>query len=240
MKYLYFFNNAVYRGSDGYNYQIKSNAINALAIQKNVIIDGLNYNIATMTNKATFKRLSDDGSSSQYDGGNANLTMTAYSCKSVPSGVNDKISVQLLPGNGSGVIFSSNWTGGKTVYQTLNGGRIQVTQPSSSAREGNEEQEPTREVVTGPPSLLKVFPNPFNTNATINFTVEEEQVVTLDVFNAMGEKVAELFNRNIATGNYSMTWNGISSNGTILSDGTYFVTLRTGNNFISVPLILVR
>lgn len=84
-------------------------------------------------------------------------------------------------------------------------------------------------------SLEQNFPNPFNPSTTIRFSIPETGLVTLKVFNLLGEQVATLVNGELKNGNYE-----ISFKGTEFSSGIYFYTL-TANNFVSTKkMILLR
>ena len=73
-------------------------------------------------------------------------------------------------------------------------------------------------------ALLQNYPNPFNPTTTINFSIPEEEFVSLKVFNSLGEEVAELIKEEISTGSYS-----ISFNASLLSSGIYFYKLTAGS-----------
>ncbi len=78
-------------------------------------------------------------------------------------------------------------------------------------------------------NLFQNFPNPFNPSTTINYSLKENTLVTLSVFNILGEKVAQVVNEYQNAGNYSVVFN-ISELNKKLSSGTYFYSL-TGNGF---------
>ena len=81
--------------------------------------------------------------------------------------------------------------------------------------------------VTSSPSdfqLNQNYPNPFNPSTTINFSLAKDVHVILSVYNALGQKVAEIINRNMDAGNHSINFN--ASN---LSSGIYFYELNTGS-----------
>ncbi len=82
-------------------------------------------------------------------------------------------------------------------------------------------------------SLEQNFPNPFNPSTTIRFSVPEQGLVTLKVFNLLGEEVATLINSELTNGNYEVDFKA-----TNFSSGIYFYTL-TADNFISTKKMIL-
>ncbi len=74
--------------------------------------------------------------------------------------------------------------------------------------------------------LLKSYPNPFNPTATILYEVASPQNITLDVFNLLGQKVANLENQYRTAGVYEFEWDGSE-----LSSGMYIVRLKYADGF---------
>jgi hypothetical protein len=85
-------------------------------------------------------------------------------------------------------------------------------------------------------SLEQNYPNPFNPSTKIEFSLmENAENVTLTIFNALGQKVAELVNSKLEAGRYSYPWNAINE-----ASGLYIYELRT-DKFISVKkMILIK
>jgi len=70
-------------------------------------------------------------------------------------------------------------------------------------------------------SLEQNYPNPFNPATSIQFAVPEQAVLTLQVFNLLGQQVATLLDQTAyEPGNHVVNWN--ASN---LSSGIYFYRL---------------
>ena len=82
--------------------------------------------------------------------------------------------------------------------------------------------------------LKQNYPNPFNPSTKIDFTLPESGLVTLKVFNIIGEEVAELINEFMEAGNHSINFSAGN-----LSTGIYLAKLTSGNktNFIKMSLI---
>ena len=66
-------------------------------------------------------------------------------------------------------------------------------------------------------ALLQNYPNPFNPSTTISFALPQQANVKLNIYNSLGEEVAELINENISAGNHQVTFD--ASN---LTSGVYF------------------
>jgi hypothetical protein len=88
-------------------------------------------------------------------------------------------------------------------------------------------------VVPNEYSLDQNYPNPFNPSTTIKFSVPEISNVKLTIYNALGQKVAELVNSTLEAGSYSFNWD--ASN---VASGLYFYELNT-NNFSSVKKMML-
>ncbi|MFH1525864.1 MAG: T9SS type A sorting domain-containing protein, partial [Bacteroidota bacterium] len=49
-------------------------------------------------------------------------------------------------------------------------------------------------------SLKQNYPNPFNNSTTITFEIPKKEFVEIAIYNLMGEKVAELLNKELSLG----------------------------------------
>ena len=67
-------------------------------------------------------------------------------------------------------------------------------------------------------TLSKAYPNPFNPSTSMNIYVPADGIVSLNVYNVMGQEVATLHSGNMSAGNHTVTWN--ASN---MTSGMYFV-----------------
>jgi len=83
--------------------------------------------------------------------------------------------------------------------------------------------------------LSEAYPNPFNPETTISFTLPEAGFVTLGVYNIAGQKVAELYRGMAQSGFHSYVWNGASQ-----SSGVYFYRLQAGDVSQVKKMILTK
>ncbi|MCB1059832.1 MAG: T9SS type A sorting domain-containing protein [Calditrichaeota bacterium] len=84
-------------------------------------------------------------------------------------------------------------------------------------------------------ALEQNYPNPFNPSTTIEYTVPNEGVAELSVFNVAGQKVATLVNGNVSAGQHNIQWNAAN-----ISTGVYFYQLKMGDQFITRKMLLMK
>ncbi len=76
-------------------------------------------------------------------------------------------------------------------------------------------------------NLYNNYPNPFNPSTVIKFDIAKAGKVTLRIYSVTGKLVAELVNKKVNPGNYSVTWNGTNIHGAKMASGIYFYKLQT-------------
>ena len=88
--------------------------------------------------------------------------------------------------------------------------------------------------------LQQNFPNPFNPETEISFSIPVNLYVDLSVFNIAGQKVVTLIQKEQSAGLHSVKWNGVDDNGLKVSDGTYFYRLTTKHYSSVIKMLLLR
>jgi len=89
--------------------------------------------------------------------------------------------------------------------------------------------------VPGDYELSDNYPNPFNPSTKINFALPSQGMVSLKVFNVLGQEVRSLVNEELNAGSY--TYDFDASN---LSSGIYFYTLSTNNFSVTKKMMLMK
>jgi hypothetical protein len=88
--------------------------------------------------------------------------------------------------------------------------------------------------------VLPNYPNPFNSNTVISYSLPVSMEVSLIVYNISGESVAELVNSYQSAGSYKVTWNGRDNSGREAGSGIYFCRIRAGNNLFTYKMVLLK
>jgi len=78
-------------------------------------------------------------------------------------------------------------------------------------------------------------PNPFNPTTSINFTLAKAGKVTVDIYNAAGQKVDTVVNTTMSAGNHSANWNASK-----FSAGVYFYTVKSGDLSKTMKMTLLK
>ena len=85
-------------------------------------------------------------------------------------------------------------------------------------------------------SLNQNYPNPFNPETSISFSVAQDGLTNLTVYNLLGQQVATLFNENAQTGtNYKVNFDASK-----LSSGIYIYRLKQNSNVITKKMTLIK
>lgn len=79
------------------------------------------------------------------------------------------------------------------------------------------------------------YPNPFNPSTKIKFGLPEDAMVTVEVFNIVGEKVATLISENMRKG-----YHEISFNASGLQSGVYFYKVNAGKFSTVKKMLLIK
>ena len=89
-----------------------------------------------------------------------------------------------------------------------------------------------------PPALFNLYqnyPNPFNPSTRINFEISEPAVVSLKVYNILGEELEELAGKQFTAGIHSVIFNASD-----LANGIYFYTLQAGDRRRTKKMFLMK
>ena len=89
-------------------------------------------------------------------------------------------------------------------------------------------------------ALEQNYPNPFNPSTTIAFSLVENAMVILKIYNSLGETVRTLAAGNFSAGTHTVNWDTRDDGGETVSAGVYIYTLQSGEQRISRKMLLVK
>ncbi len=78
------------------------------------------------------------------------------------------------------------------------------------------------------------YPNPFNPETRIRFSLPEEMQVKVTIYNLLGRKVRELSDEVMPAGAHHIIWDGRDRNGRPVTSGVYFYVLQAGQHAVQV------
>jgi hypothetical protein len=84
-------------------------------------------------------------------------------------------------------------------------------------------------------ALNQNFPNPFNPTTTIAYTIPEQGMVSLIVYDVLGRQVGTLINEYKSAGSYT-----VSLDASKLSSGVYFYCLQSGSFIQKKKMVLLK
>ncbi len=84
-------------------------------------------------------------------------------------------------------------------------------------------------------SLSQNYPNPFNASTAIKFDLPQNEHVTIDIFNVLGQKIQTLADDDFGAGSHSVIWNAENS-----ASGVYFYRLTMGDKVVSRRMTLLK
>jgi len=156
--------------------------------------------------------------------------------------------VDTLVGPVQALILNPNWGGetGNWRYGTdglftygFGVGPVRVQSTQSSVIDYILTDLSGLEITDTPPATLELTmsaaPNPFNPATRLSFTLDEESMATLEIFDLAGKRVASLHQGVLSAGHHVFTWQPRN-----LGSGVYLARLQTGALQVTTRLTLVE
>ena len=84
------------------------------------------------------------------------------------------------------------------------------------------------------------YPNPFNPSTVINVTIEKENNLIVNIYDAKGSLINTLINQNVSSGRYTVKWSGLDKFGNSVPTGVFFVRVQSGTNMHTQKVLLIK
>ena len=107
-----------------------------------------------------------------------------------------------------------------------------------------DEQVESKNLLPDTPTLDQNYPNPFNPTTSIRYGLKSPSIVTLEVYNSLGQVVSTLVNSVSKDAGYHVaTWDALADDGSAVSSGLYLYRLSVtpdGGSSAAQPSVLTR
>lgn len=100
-----------------------------------------------------------------------------------------------------------------------------------------ETSTPQDTIVPAASSLSSVYPNPFGSEAKIEYKLNEASQVKLSIYNQRGQLVKQLVSEGKNAGTHTVSWDGRDAKGRKVSSGIYFARLTSDQQISQKKLI---
>ena len=84
------------------------------------------------------------------------------------------------------------------------------------------------------------YPNPFNPYTTIDYSIPNETIVKINIFNINGQLVRTLVDKMQAAGKYQIIWDSKNNNGQDLPSGMYTYQIKAGAFSKTNKMVLIK
>lgn len=88
--------------------------------------------------------------------------------------------------------------------------------------------------------FIQSYPNPFNSENTIDFSINQTSIVQIKIYNLLGEEIRGMLDKELSPGKYEMSWDAKDKFGNSLPTGIYLIVLKTKNSVKTFKSILLK
>ncbi len=89
-------------------------------------------------------------------------------------------------------------------------------------------------------SVSNNYPNPFNPETHVQFSVPEAGHVTAIIYNMLGQKVRTLLDNEVQAGTHQMIWDSRSESGETMPSGVYYMRFDFSGRFVTKKVVLMK
>jgi sugar lactone lactonase YvrE len=96
------------------------------------------------------------------------------------------------------------------------------------------------EITLSSKPALKIYPNPFNPTTNIKFDLAVESDVTINIYNARGQKVKSWDKQSYSAGSHSLAWDASDDAGKALASGIYYCQVKSTQQSTTKKMLLMK
>lgn len=137
-------------------------------------------------------------------------------------------------------VFNNNYDATASPLKDHFAIKFTTTPPSIYFLITGDEAQPDLQAGAHGLTLEQNRPNPFITTTLMNYTILENSLVTLKIFNLNGEVIRTLQNGRQKSGQYSVEWDGTNDSGQNVGPGIYFYQVQTDAAIKSMKMFRLR
>ncbi len=115
-------------------------------------------------------------------------------------------------------------------------GTTEYLRPQYVAGKFTSSSDPT----IGEFSFDGAFPNPFNPETQIAFSLPISSNVKIEIYNILGQRVITLTDKRFDAGAHTVSWSSQDESGSIVASGMYFAKMTAGDFSASKKLVILK
>jgi hypothetical protein len=104
----------------------------------------------------------------------------------------------------------------------------------------NTSVDRTREGLPEKFELHQNYPNPFNPITTISYQLPKSEMVTLKVYNILGQEIKTLISEVKQSGYHSVQWHGDNTMGIRVTSGVYLYVINSPSHTMVKKMVLLK
>ena len=89
-------------------------------------------------------------------------------------------------------------------------------------------------------SIDTVYPNPFNNEVMIDFTINNSGYVDIGIYDIAGKWISNLIGKKMYSGKYSIVWKGDDMAGNAVASGPYLLMMKFGGSIKTKKINLIK
>ncbi len=137
--------------------------------------------------------------------------------------------IRFVPSDGRPCAITDS-TGLHVIYPTTINGSVQILGPTAI------DDDPLAVKF----ELIGNYPNPFNLQTKIKFSLAEPAMADIDIFDITGRLIYRVYSGFLPAGEHAISWNGRGEHDASLPSGVYFYRLTAGRFVQTKKMCLVK